>query len=293
MATPTTAAQSSRRLDLIASVQGGDATYYVTDGLGSTTGLVDGDGVLTDFYTYDAFGAARIHLGTSEQPFGFTGEQQDADIDNDLYYLRARFYDPSLGRFWSRDPFTGFASSPQSQNPYTYVGNQPENLVDPWGLCGFRSFGDVADCFTSGAARAGDPAEKLKDLSLDVTYPLRARQPIRLENAFRLASFGDVQSKEGGITLITNCRGACQLVQAPAFTIGHTIFTTQGSISQQTLAHERRHVDQYEILGDSFWVVYGGNAAISLGVCLKNAGPLSGSYYECLRSTNALEVLAR
>jgi RHS repeat-associated protein len=117
-------------LDLIASIQGSTPTYYLTDGLGSTTRLADGAGAVTGAYTYDAFGAVRSHTGASTQ-WSFTGEQNDA---NGLEYLRARYYDPALGRFLSRDPFAGLVAVPQSLNRYAYVLNNPIRWVDPWGL---------------------------------------------------------------------------------------------------------------------------------------------------------------
>ncbi len=50
-----------------------------------------------------------------------------------LLYLRARCYDPAIGRFLSEDPFPGYAGFPQTQHPYVYVGNNPINLTDPSG----------------------------------------------------------------------------------------------------------------------------------------------------------------
>jgi len=110
-------------LDLIASVQGATATYYLTDGLGSTRQLTDGAGAVTGAYTYDAFGPVRTHTGASTE-WTFTGEQNDP---NGLEYLRARYYDPAIGRFLGRDPIG-------SLNRYAYVLNNPLRWVDPWGL---------------------------------------------------------------------------------------------------------------------------------------------------------------
>ncbi|MCH7480808.1 MAG: hypothetical protein IIC79_05385 [Chloroflexi bacterium] len=50
-----------------------------------------------------------------------------------LVFLRARFYDPSIGRFLTKDPFPGFPSLPSTLHPYTYAMNNPVNLVDPSG----------------------------------------------------------------------------------------------------------------------------------------------------------------
>jgi len=88
-------------LDLISRTDGGGAQeYYLTDGLGSTTGLADGAGSVTDTYGYDVYGAVRARTGTSGQEFTFTGEQVDS---SGLQYLRARYYDAASGRFVSRD----------------------------------------------------------------------------------------------------------------------------------------------------------------------------------------------
>jgi hypothetical protein len=51
-------------------------------------------------------------------------------------YLRARMYDPQLGRFLQRDPFPGFMGVPLSLNRFTYVENNPATLADPTGLTG-------------------------------------------------------------------------------------------------------------------------------------------------------------
>ena len=102
-------------LDLISTVSGTTPTYYLNNGLGPTTGLADGSAPgraavwpqVTDTYKYDVFGAERSHTGSSGQPFRFAGEQNDAAVNGSLYYLRARYYDPGLGRIWSRDPWGG------------------------------------------------------------------------------------------------------------------------------------------------------------------------------------------
>ena len=112
-------------LDLIARIDSSDdEEYYLYDGLGSTRALADDGGDVTDTYSYDAFGNVRAQTGSSGNEFTYAGEQTDS---TDLQYLRARYYDPAVGRFLSRDPV------PFLQR-YAYVGNNPANLVDPSGL---------------------------------------------------------------------------------------------------------------------------------------------------------------
>ncbi len=65
-------------LDLIAAVDGSDdATYFLYDGLGSTTEVLDEAGDVTDAYTYDVFGAVRASAGSSANDWLFTAEQHD------------------------------------------------------------------------------------------------------------------------------------------------------------------------------------------------------------------------
>lgn len=92
---------------------------------GSTTALTDGSGNSVASYGYDVFGALRSQSGSSDNFWLFTGEQHDAD--SGMYYLRARYYDPAIGRFLSQDPLG-------AGHPYVYGSNNPVRYVDPLGL---------------------------------------------------------------------------------------------------------------------------------------------------------------
>ncbi|MBI2908789.1 MAG: DUF2380 domain-containing protein, partial [Chloroflexi bacterium] len=109
----------------------GVQSYFLTNGLGSTEALTDGSGNVTATYKYDVFGAVRSSSGAGSTEYRFTGQQDDATLG--YTYLRARYYDPATGRFISKDPFRGFARSPGSQNPYTYVQDSATNATDPTG----------------------------------------------------------------------------------------------------------------------------------------------------------------
>jgi RHS repeat-associated protein len=119
--------------------------YVLPDGLGSVRTLSNGaDGSAYATYSYDAFGSPRTQEGP-HTTFRLTGEQYDykareqaGDLglgkNHGLYYLRARFYDPTIGRFLTPDPLRGFSTDPQSLNRYAYAGNNPVNRVDPTGM---------------------------------------------------------------------------------------------------------------------------------------------------------------
>jgi RHS repeat-associated protein len=79
---------------------------------------------------YSPFGEI-IELNGPPALFGFTGEPQD--VSSGLTYLRARYYQPALGRFLTQDSLIPDVTNGQALNAYTYVYNDPINLVDPSG----------------------------------------------------------------------------------------------------------------------------------------------------------------
>jgi RHS repeat-associated protein len=121
--------------------------------LGSVRALSNDAGQVVATYTYDAFGALRHQTDGAGNPFTFTGEQVDGEIG--LAYLRARYYDPAVGRFVSQDPWPALADAPQSVNRYAYVANNPVNVVDPSGALNLKQVGQGAWDFLGGVGTVG------------------------------------------------------------------------------------------------------------------------------------------
>jgi RHS repeat-associated protein len=107
-------------------------SFYSMDGHGSVRQLTNTDGVVTDTYSYDAFGKLLSQTGSTPNVYLYTGERFDPDLG--LYHLRARHYNPDRGRFTSMDPFPGFMEDPLGLHKYLYVHADPVNFVDPLGL---------------------------------------------------------------------------------------------------------------------------------------------------------------
>jgi RHS repeat-associated protein len=122
-------ARYSQGLDIdepFAMLRGSATSFYEADGLGSITSLSNSSASITDTYTFDSFGKLTASTGTTVNPFRYTARESDAETG--LYFYRARYYDPSAGRFLSEDPVQSAGS------PYPYVDNDPADYVDPTGL---------------------------------------------------------------------------------------------------------------------------------------------------------------
>ena len=124
---------------IISACRNGTPVYYHYDGIGAVTGLTDLNGKLLQSYSYDAFGNALMTQGQGKgaknivNPYGFSTKEYNPK--SGLSYFGARYYDPAVGRFISKDLLSGNIYNPLSINKYPYVENNPVNLIDPLGLC--------------------------------------------------------------------------------------------------------------------------------------------------------------
>ena len=106
-------------------------TYYTHNAHGDVVNLTNADGEVTKKYTYDAFGVEKNIDDSDTNAFRYCGEYYDTETAT--VYLRARYYDPSTGRFISRDSYAGKLNDPLSLNLYTYCANNPIYYSDPTG----------------------------------------------------------------------------------------------------------------------------------------------------------------
>ena len=170
----------------------GVRTYLHADGLGSIVKTTNSSGAAVSTFKYNAFGVLE---SGAPSPYAFTGREWDPETG--LYYYRARYYDPKIGRFLSEDPI-GFAGG---ENFYTYVRNNPAVWSDPHGLidpCGKRflykpeDYAALRDAIKNGL-KEKYPTRTAADIDLaarQLAYELGALDAKKLKD---LADKGDYE----------------------------------------------------------------------------------------------------
>ena len=149
--------------ELLSQNRGGTIRYYLQDAQSSTRTLTDASGNVTDTYAYTAFGETLSHSGASDNPYLYTGQQFDALTG--LYSLRARYYDPALGRFLSRDVYPYALDNLLELNRYLYGLDNPVNALDPTGRQAFVEYSELNE---SAEERAQPIAATIQKTNLEL-----------------------------------------------------------------------------------------------------------------------------
>ncbi len=165
----------------------------LADGLGTTRATVDSTQAVTSTFTTEAFGNTVAQWGSSANPYRFAGAWGYRDDgDAGLLHVGARFYDPQVGRFISRDAVL-------SEHPYLYCEHEPVNRVDPSGrwwaiaaaivgaaltIWGLYEWGKEIDearnhrTYDDSCFKSGNPEQ---DCSVDIDYLKRLQEKVAKE----------------------------------------------------------------------------------------------------------------
>ena len=115
---------------LLARSQGSSHAFYYNDPAGNITAMIDPAGAVVARYAYDPFGNLLGMSGPLAAANRYRFSSKEYINNPGIYYYGFRFYDPNLQRWLNRDPL-GEAGG---LNLYGFVGNNPINLIDPYGL---------------------------------------------------------------------------------------------------------------------------------------------------------------
>jgi RHS repeat-associated protein len=118
--------------DLISQSRNGSKSFYLEDGHSGVRQLANSSGSVTDSYNYDAYGMLLRSNGSTSNSYLYRGEQFDKGLNQ--YYLRAREYNPALGRLNSVDPLEGNPMEPMSRHRFLYGNANPVTFQDPSGM---------------------------------------------------------------------------------------------------------------------------------------------------------------
>ena len=150
-------APTGQLLYIIDAANSNKVYFYHFDRGGNTLFLTDASSTVTDSYAYTPYGKLLHHEGTNEQPFSFGGAYQARqEGNNNLYQMRARYYDANTGRFVSREPLWPQIGSGKEINPYQYALDNPVMFMDRTGL-------QIAKNNLHMFEEGGDPLEEAAD----------------------------------------------------------------------------------------------------------------------------------
>ena len=203
----------------------GTVRFYHHDQLGSTTMLTSAAGTKVSTFTYTSYGTPRSGSGTNLR---FGGQYRDAE--SGLYYLRARYYDPTYGRFLTVDPVVS-----ATHTPYGYANDDPINFADPTGEFGWKAFNyiigwvPVVGQVWGGGKAIVDTYKTVKTCNSDPSgAACHQAQNTALSDFAGLIPFGpgDVWSTFdyfGGPSLVTKAKNV----------VNNAIHASEGAISRQ------------------------------------------------------------
>ena len=171
--------QSSTDLDYFIYTPGGlplhciepneNREFYHFDEAGNALFISDNSGTITDRFAITPYGEIVQQTGSSDAPFTFGGAFGIVSVENNLYYMRKRFYNPTTAAFLSQDPVKSY--TPRSVNPYQYAFGNPLLFVDANGLAPINSN-------RGPSALENNPPPSIRDLGLVFFAPLDPRRDI-------------------------------------------------------------------------------------------------------------------
>ncbi|WP_190316054.1 RHS repeat-associated core domain-containing protein [Pseudanabaena sp. UWO310] len=275
--------------NLISQNRNGNKSFYLGDGHSGVRQLANSSGVITDTYNYDAYGTLLRSTGNTPNSYLYRGEQFDSNIGD--YYLRARYYNPNLGRFNSVDPFEGNSMNPMSRHRFIYGNDNPISFQDPSG----NSAISILDISVANSMLDSLLAASGLVSAFQLTSALTLRKDIDWSGKLTLGILPPAVTKYlGGINLAGGILSAKTVDEVPSFSgnwliVGLGIGIANAGIGGYTVINADASIESPSIIGagpQTFALNFllGGTLVSGGGVSAVNGGFIAGwgvgAYYK-------------
>ena len=201
----------------------GSAYYYSSDALGSTRALTNSSGTTVDTDEFDPQGNLTSSTGSTQDNLLFQGQYLDSE--SGLYYLRARYYDPTTGQFMTVDP--DLASTNQ---PYAFTNGDPVNATDASGqmliLNPGEAVGNVADYAIASHDSPAVVAQEKK--AVVASYSRASSANLGHASAAPTVKHTTSPTSSGGTSPLIAAGGAVAVVGGAATGVDETVATIAG-----------------------------------------------------------------
>lgn len=209
----------------------GVVTFSHSDTQGTVLMLSNEQGAVVQQFDYDPFGALIGNVSaaglSAESQSRYLYTNQEFDVESNLYYYNARYYNPVIGRFISRDIIPGNIGDTLSRNAYIYVKNNPLRYTDPSGLW-FDDLLDSVSSFASGVSNTiSNAAVAVKDTVVDTAVAVK--KTVSQVTTSVVNTVSNVQWKTVGVGLGQAALGGLQTVFGGLQVAGGVAIATGGT----------------------------------------------------------------
>lgn len=222
--------------------------YFINDPSGSPVQVLDADGAVVARYAYAPFGSQVAAQGAANQRLGFVGGTKETAS---LHYLKHRYYNPLLGRFYQPDP-VGFLERGRSQiNRYGYGLNDPYTYQDKDG----RQFNQLSDEMLASMRMSDSSLLPYVWLREAFSGVISTEDNKQLNNEFLKSYVEGQQSfiKSGGLLMLLTLGGEFAGLgpasRLPGF--GGDILAGGGAASAETIFKTAHYASRLETAGVS------------------------------------------
>jgi len=253
---------------------------YHYDHLGSTKAVTDESGTLIAEFSYGSYGElltdkTEYREEVPEIRFLYNGQMGVITDDNNLYYMRARYYNPQIKRFINQDILTGNIGNNKSLNRYSYVEGNPVSYTDPFGLSPYKMISDGIHN-TLEALGVIPGIGNIFDGINTAYYLLEGNLPMAFYSAMCAMPYGDIVKLKKYAPKVIGFFGgaeiAAQLLQSAGCDSIRTIFSSE----TRQYSHFAEYEDNSQFTLDDYLNIALDTSLLTMNVTASFKTPVTG-----------------